>query len=428
VYDDGETPEGLPYIVMEYLDGECLEDRIVRDGSVPLAESVRIATHVGRALGRAHSRGIVHRDLKPANVFLTRNEDDEMGWIAKVLDFGIAKLEDNREKSTTKTGTVLGTPLFMSPEQVRGASTVDARADLYSVGMVVYNMLTGRFAFEGQSFGDLLVSICTDPLPELSAAAPWAPQALNLWFKKACARDPADRFQSADELVDELYSAANLSYDGRMSFADESSAVINLPGVPFPGVHPHGMGSARGNIPAPTVTDAIAATQDAGQFTPAVGGSSSGTASVLTIPGVPQSKKWVWPVVGVAALGGLAAAGLVAWSLLAGSAEAPTAEVGAPAPAAATEQAPKAAAQPTEEPAEKADEPDEGEAEAAGAEAAKAEAAEAEEAAAPAEVEPKPVAQTAPKPRPVAKPRPIKHKPKKSETKKSLTGEVDIGF
>lgn len=203
VSDNGLTKTGVPYIVMEYLDGECLEDRIVHAGHLSLAETSRVARHVARALTRAHSRGIVHRDLKPANIFLTRSEDDDdhRDWTAKVLDFGIAKMDDHSDRSTTKTGAVLGTPLFMSPEQVRGASSVDHRADLYSFGMVIYNMLTGTFAFEGQSFGDLLVSICTDPLPELSRTAPHLPAELDAWFRKACAREPDDRFQSAGELV-----------------------------------------------------------------------------------------------------------------------------------------------------------------------------------------------------------------------------------
>src|SRR5690606_19629710 len=97
-----------------YLEGECLEDRIAREGTIPVNEAVRIARHVGRALSRAHARNIIHRDLKPANIFITKNEDDEeRGWTAKVLDFGIAKMGgDYGEVSTTKTGAVLGTPLF----------------------------------------------------------------------------------------------------------------------------------------------------------------------------------------------------------------------------------------------------------------------------------------------------------------------------
>lgn len=227
VYDNGFTPSGLPYIVMEYLEGECLEDRIARQGCISVAETARIARHVARALSRAHGRGIVHRDLKPANIFITRSEDEEDGddWTAKVLDFGIAKMDDFGDRSTTKTGTVLGTPLFMSPEQVRGASSVDSRADLYSFGMVVYNMLTGTYAFEGQSFGDLLVSICTDPLPELSRAAPGAPPALGAWFQKTCARDPDDRYQTAEEVIQGLINAiGDTSLHTRMSMVDGNSS------------------------------------------------------------------------------------------------------------------------------------------------------------------------------------------------------------
>jgi serine/threonine-protein kinase len=223
VYDDGETPEGLPYIVMEYLEGECLEDRIARNGTIQTLEAVRIAKHIGRALSRAHARGIVHRDLKPANIFITQSEDDdEAGWIAKVLDFGIAKMEEVGEKSATKTGTVLGTPLFMSPEQVRGASAVDHRADLYSLGMVVYNMITGGYAFDGSSFGDLLVSICTEPLPSMREAAPWVPESLDKWFQKACARDPQARFAHADEMIEALSEAAGTGASGRYSMVDST--------------------------------------------------------------------------------------------------------------------------------------------------------------------------------------------------------------
>src|SRR6188768_1874755 len=211
VYDDGETTAGTPYIVLEYLDGETLEQRLERERDLPLNDAVRIMRHVARALSRAHASGIVHRDLKPANVFLTQSEDDEVGWLAKVLDFGIAKLEEHGVPSTTKTGALLGTPLFMSPEQVRGASSVDCRSDLYSLGMVFYTMLTGGYAFNGESFADVLVAICTAPLPDLKAAAPWVPGSVADWFQRACARDVQQRFQSADELIEALDLALGVS-------------------------------------------------------------------------------------------------------------------------------------------------------------------------------------------------------------------------
>jgi len=211
VYDDGETPAGTPYIVLEYLDGETLEQRLERERDLPLNDAVRVTRHVARALSRAHAQGIVHRDLKPGNVFLTRSEDDELGWIAKVLDFGIAKFEEHGIASTTKTGTLLGTPLFMSPEQVRGASSVDARSDLYSLGMVFYNMMTGTYAFNGESFTDVLVGICSAPLPDLRVTAPWVPASVADWFQRACARDLTQRFQSADEMVEALELALGVS-------------------------------------------------------------------------------------------------------------------------------------------------------------------------------------------------------------------------
>ncbi|MES1178244.1 MAG: serine/threonine-protein kinase [Myxococcales bacterium] len=225
VYDDGETPAGTPYIVLEYLEGETLEQRLERERDLPLNDAVRITRHVGRALSRAHAQGIVHRDLKPGNVFLTRSDDDELGWLAKVLDFGIAKLEEHGIASTTKTGTLLGTPLFMSPEQVRGASSVDSRSDLYSLGMVFYNMMTGAYAFNGESFADVLVAICTGPLPDLRAAAPWIPGSVADWFVRACARDPNDRFQSADEMVEGLELALGVSTG---AFNRQSSPEVKL--------------------------------------------------------------------------------------------------------------------------------------------------------------------------------------------------------
>jgi eukaryotic-like serine/threonine-protein kinase len=209
VYDDGETEEGNPYIVLELLEGETLEQRLARDHDMPLAEGVRIVTHVGRALARAHAQGIVHRDLKPANIFLVKTDDDEQGFIAKVLDFGIAKLESqNGEKGTTQAGTVLGTPLFMSPEQVRGASSVDHRADLYSLGMCMFHMLTGEYAFYSPNYSEILVGICTQPLPSLRTKAPWLPEAIEQWFQRACAKEPLERFQSADEMTEALQAAA----------------------------------------------------------------------------------------------------------------------------------------------------------------------------------------------------------------------------
>jgi len=212
IFDNGETEDGTPYIVMELLDGESLDHRIERRGPVPLDQTVRIISQVGKALNKAHGLGIVHRDLKPENVFLARSDDDDAGEIAKVLDFGIAKIKTTDSGgSATRTGTVLGTPLFMSPEQARGLKSVDHRTDIYSLGMVAFTMLTGRNAFSGESFGDILVAICTQPLPSLRTYAPMLPMSVDAWMQRACAKEPGDRFSGVEPMIDALYAAAGMA-------------------------------------------------------------------------------------------------------------------------------------------------------------------------------------------------------------------------
>jgi serine/threonine-protein kinase len=149
------------------LEGESLSERLKREGRLTPAHTARILTHVARALSRAHEAGVVHRDLKPDNVFIVRNEDDE---IAKILDFGIAKSERHRlgEADSTRTGAVMGTPRYMSPEQISGAKGVDLRADLWAFGVIACECLTGRKPFDAQNYGALAVQICADPLPRPS--------------------------------------------------------------------------------------------------------------------------------------------------------------------------------------------------------------------------------------------------------------------
>jgi serine/threonine-protein kinase len=192
---------------MELLRGESVYTRVHRAGPVPLNEAVQIIVQCCKALGRAHSSGIVHRDIKPDNIFLSQSQDDDAA-VVKILDFGIAKFASNpNDHGATRTGAVLGTPLYMSPEQARGLKTIDHRTDLYSLGLVAYTMLTGNLAFSSESFGDLLLQICTAPLPSLRANAPWLPPALETWFMRACAREPQDRFPSAQEFGEALKAA-----------------------------------------------------------------------------------------------------------------------------------------------------------------------------------------------------------------------------
>jgi serine/threonine-protein kinase len=227
---------------MELLRGENVHARVHRAGAVPLNEVVEILSQCCRALARAHAAGIVHRDIKPDNIFLTQTEEE--GTLVKVLDFGIAKFASSPgDHSSTRTGAVLGTPLFMSPEQARGLKTIDHRTDIYSLGLVAYTMLTGNLAFSSESFGDLLVQICTAPLPSLCASAPWLPASMEIWFQRACAREPASRFASAQELSDALRVAAGV---GRASALPESAVQPPPGGLEGNIAHAASIGTASG--------------------------------------------------------------------------------------------------------------------------------------------------------------------------------------
>jgi serine/threonine-protein kinase len=194
--------QGTPYIAMELLDGEDLGKRLTRIGRMAPNDVLRVVGQVTRALTKAHSVGIVHRDLKPDNIFLVPDDDRE---IAKVLDFGIAKATGSGiDGSNTKTGAMLGTPYYMSPEQAQGIKAVDARSDLWSLAVIVFQALTGRLPFESEALGDLLVRIIVAPVPGPGQFVSDLPATFDRWWEKASQRDPALRFQSARELGDAL--------------------------------------------------------------------------------------------------------------------------------------------------------------------------------------------------------------------------------
>jgi len=192
-----------PYIAMELLEGETLAQRLHRVGRLAPSEALRIVTHVARAVSRAHESNIVHRDLKPENVFLVCNEDDEVG---KVLDFGVAKMKSPvvvDESTRTRTGSLIGTPHYMSPEQVQGNKTVDFRSDIWALGVIAFEMFTGQRPFTGNALGDLVLQICVRDIVKPSQLAP-VPVGFDEWFANATDRDPDKRFQSARELAQSL--------------------------------------------------------------------------------------------------------------------------------------------------------------------------------------------------------------------------------
>jgi serine/threonine-protein kinase len=213
----------VPYIAMEMLEGETLEQRLERIRVLPPLMTATLITHVARAIGKAHEAGIVHRDLKPGNVFLVKNDDEE---IAKVLDFGIAKIAPGALGAegglATRTGSVVGTPCYMSPEQALGNKSIDHRADLWSLGVIAFECICGVRPFDSEALGDLIVQICARPLPipseVVAASGVPLPDNFDAWFAKACAREPHERFQSARELAESL----------RFLLSPEGSGLISL--------------------------------------------------------------------------------------------------------------------------------------------------------------------------------------------------------
>ena len=201
IYDFGYHTDGSAYIVMEYLVGESLERCIRTLGRLPIDRALNITRQMMSALSAAHAQGIVHRDLKPDNVYLVGDHDMVGGERAKVLDFGIAKLSGEQAVSVkTRTGAVMGTPTYMAPEQCKGAGRVDHRADLYAVGCILFEMICGRPPFVAEGGGEVMAQHIYEPPPRPIGFEPTISEALEALMLRLLAKDPAERYQSADEL------------------------------------------------------------------------------------------------------------------------------------------------------------------------------------------------------------------------------------
>ena len=206
VFDVADTPDGVPFIVTELLEGEDLADCLEREGKLGLDETIHIVRAVCAALCSAHAQGVVHRDLKPDNVFLLDRE--RMGLppgppLVKLIDFGIARVEETHEANRTRTGVIMGTPAFMAPEQARG-ERVDLRADVYAVGAILYRCLTGRLPYTGEDPASMLTALLTHEPEHPRAIAPEIPQSVELVIERAMARDPDDRWASLEDLDEAL--------------------------------------------------------------------------------------------------------------------------------------------------------------------------------------------------------------------------------
>ena len=225
----------LPYIVMELLDGETLEGRLARVRMLDATSAARVVAQVSAAVGAGHDHGMVHRDLKPANIFL-RNHPDYPDFV-KVLDFGIAKLvaSDRNVQHHTEMGALIGTPAYMSPEQCLGDTHLDHRSDIYSLGVVLYQMITGRLPFTAETAGRLIMSHVQEPPPPPQSLNPAISAAMSAIILRAMAKKPDQRFASMREFRDAILLATpNVGGTSPASYEGYSQALTPPPVVATP--------------------------------------------------------------------------------------------------------------------------------------------------------------------------------------------------
>ncbi|MCC6648899.1 MAG: serine/threonine protein kinase [Polyangiaceae bacterium] len=227
VFDLGDLPDGSRYLVMEHLEGEGLDQRL-RAGPMSPQAAARVILQALEGLGRAHEAGIVHRDLKPENVFLARGRD---GDHVKILDFGVSKFADAaaRDHALTKTGTLLGTPAYMAPEQMRGAAHIDHRADLYSVGTILFECVSGQHPFEYESTSDLMFKVGLETARDVRQVARHIDDEFAEILRRALAREPDERTQSAYELYRMLGSWLERHPEGAASIDDDETRHLPAP-------------------------------------------------------------------------------------------------------------------------------------------------------------------------------------------------------
>ncbi len=204
VYDMGQAEDGSPYLVMELLEGEGFDQRIIRQGFLRPVDVCRYTATISRGLEEAHTRGLIHRDLKPGNIFFAIDKKGEVH--PKVLDFGISKetSAEHFDFVKTSTGTVLGSPAYMSPEQAKGEVDVDARTDIWALGVIMYEALTGELPFDANNYNALMLCIITEPHRSVIEVAPEVPLELSQLVDQLLEKDRENRVNSAGELAVQL--------------------------------------------------------------------------------------------------------------------------------------------------------------------------------------------------------------------------------
>jgi hypothetical protein len=267
VFDYGIHPSGSAYLVMDFLEGESLGARLQRVAPLPNETAIDLGRQIARGMEAAHSHGIVHRDLKPDNIFLVPDAEDATRDQVKILDFGIAKLlgTPKGSKGATSTGMVLGTPLFMAPEQCKGAGVVDHRADIYSLGCILYLMVCARPPFEYEGVGEILGAHLHQPVTPPRSINPGVSPALEAIIMKALAKKPEERQPTMAVLANDL--ARLLGHTGSAHRpATFPPATIALPPTPAPTT----LSKAASQIPAPAPTVPAPAPRRRGLVVPLV--------------------------------------------------------------------------------------------------------------------------------------------------------------
>jgi serine/threonine-protein kinase len=203
VLDGGILPDGMPYLVMEMLEGRTLEGLIAARGRVTVEDTVALGIQLANGLDAAHAAGIVHRDVKPSNVVIV--EDHRHREVAKIVDFGIARVAAEEEEKLTSLGALIGTPGYMAPEQLLGQDDIDSRSDVYALGVVLFECLTGRMPYDG-TYQRVLLRVCSnEPVPEVDS--PDAPAELVRVVRRAMSKERTERFASMNEMGDALRSS-----------------------------------------------------------------------------------------------------------------------------------------------------------------------------------------------------------------------------